>query len=304
MIPPIDLLLATALPLIAWRVLATDELPTSVVLFIAFGLLSALAWARLDAPDVALVEAAVGTGLTGALLMSSLRSMERPRPPSPWRARAIALVAAAIAVALASVVALLPRGALGLGPAVLARSEESGVAQPVTAVLMNFRGHDTHLEMLVLLAASIGVLSIQHGTASHGVDTAPTSSVVMMLVELIVPALVVLAGYLVWRGSRAPGGAFQAGAILAGGAVLLLLTRRMAPLSLERQMVRMFLFAGPVLFFLVAAVPLGFGGDMLEYPRGWGGSLILGLESALTLSIATILTMFFPQGAPAPRRRG
>jgi hypothetical protein len=58
------------------------------------------------------------------------------------------------------------------------------------------------------------------------------------------------------------------------------------------------------LFFLVAAVPLGFGGDMLEYPRGWVGSLILGLESALTLSIATILTMFFPQGAPAPRGRG
>jgi energy-converting hydrogenase B subunit D len=42
------------------------------VLFIAFGLLMALAWVRLGAPDVALAEAAIGAGLTGALLMAAL----------------------------------------------------------------------------------------------------------------------------------------------------------------------------------------------------------------------------------------
>jgi uncharacterized MnhB-related membrane protein len=32
----------------------------------------ALAWVRLAAPDVALAEAAIGAGLTGALLMAAL----------------------------------------------------------------------------------------------------------------------------------------------------------------------------------------------------------------------------------------
>jgi multisubunit Na+/H+ antiporter MnhB subunit len=43
-----------------------------VVLFIAFGLLLALAWVRLGAPDVALAEAAIGAGITGTLLLVGL----------------------------------------------------------------------------------------------------------------------------------------------------------------------------------------------------------------------------------------
>ena len=42
----LDTSLAVALPLVAWRVLTTDDLSKAVVLFIALGLLSALAWAR------------------------------------------------------------------------------------------------------------------------------------------------------------------------------------------------------------------------------------------------------------------
>ena len=40
---------------------------TGIVRYIAFGLLAALTWARLRAPDLALAEAAIGAGLTGAL---------------------------------------------------------------------------------------------------------------------------------------------------------------------------------------------------------------------------------------------
>jgi uncharacterized MnhB-related membrane protein len=46
------------------------------VLFIAFGLTMALAWARLTAPDLALAEAAVGAGLTGVLLVCVARAIE------------------------------------------------------------------------------------------------------------------------------------------------------------------------------------------------------------------------------------
>jgi energy-converting hydrogenase B subunit D len=73
----LDLVLAVALVWLAWRVLTTAEAFTAVVLFIAFGLLMALTWVRLDAPDIALAEAAIGAGLTGALLLDALRQLAR-----------------------------------------------------------------------------------------------------------------------------------------------------------------------------------------------------------------------------------
>ncbi len=73
----LDLLLAFALLLIAWTSLSSPDLFRSVVLFITFGLLVALVWVRLGAPDVAMAEAAVGSGLTGALLLSTLSHMRR-----------------------------------------------------------------------------------------------------------------------------------------------------------------------------------------------------------------------------------
>ena len=62
---------------LAWRTLNDRDLFRAVIQFIAFGLLIAVAWVRLRAPDVALAEAAVGSGLTGALILSALVRMRR-----------------------------------------------------------------------------------------------------------------------------------------------------------------------------------------------------------------------------------
>ena len=64
--------LVLALLWLAWRALSSPDLFTAIVLFIAFGLMMALAWVRLQAPDIALAEAAIGAGLTGALLLAAL----------------------------------------------------------------------------------------------------------------------------------------------------------------------------------------------------------------------------------------
>jgi uncharacterized MnhB-related membrane protein len=68
----IDGLLALLLLWLAARALSSQGLLESVVLFVGFGLTLALAWVRLDAPDIALAEAAIGAGLTGALLLAAL----------------------------------------------------------------------------------------------------------------------------------------------------------------------------------------------------------------------------------------
>lgn len=68
----IDGLVAIGLIWLARQALSSPSLFTAVVLFVAFGLLLTLAWVRLNAPDVALAEAAIGAGVTGALLLGAL----------------------------------------------------------------------------------------------------------------------------------------------------------------------------------------------------------------------------------------
>jgi len=73
-----DVALAASLVALAWFSLRTADLFRCCVLFIVFGVIMAIAWLRLRAPDVALAEAAIGSGLTGALLLGALRRLTGP----------------------------------------------------------------------------------------------------------------------------------------------------------------------------------------------------------------------------------
>jgi energy-converting hydrogenase B subunit D len=72
-----DWILVLVMAVLAWRSLNDRDLFRAVIKFIALGLLIAVAWVRLRAPDVALAEAAVGSGLTGALILSALVRIRR-----------------------------------------------------------------------------------------------------------------------------------------------------------------------------------------------------------------------------------
>jgi len=68
-----DAMLVAAMLGLAAAAISSRDLFRSVILFMVFGLMMALAWARLKAPDIALTEAALGAGVTGALLLHALR---------------------------------------------------------------------------------------------------------------------------------------------------------------------------------------------------------------------------------------
>lgn len=81
-----DILLVGVLAWIAVGSISEAKLFKSVVMFVIFGLFMALAWIRLGAPDVALAEAAIGAGITGALLLDAaghLRVRPTPYPVAP-----------------------------------------------------------------------------------------------------------------------------------------------------------------------------------------------------------------------------
>jgi len=71
-----DGVLALALLILAWRLLRSPELFNAIVLFISFGLIMSLAWVRLKAADIALAEAAIGAGVTGALFLTALARLQ------------------------------------------------------------------------------------------------------------------------------------------------------------------------------------------------------------------------------------
>ena len=72
-----DGILALVVLVLAWKLLRSPNLFKAVVLFISFGLMMSLAWVRLKAVDIALAEAAIGAGLTGALFLTALGKLQR-----------------------------------------------------------------------------------------------------------------------------------------------------------------------------------------------------------------------------------
>ncbi len=203
---------------------------------------------------------------------------------------AVALLAALFAVALIAALLELPAPAVDLPAAVGAKMAESGIAHPVTAVLLNFRGYDTLLEIGVLLLALIVVLAV--AAREEAKQPAVADPVLQTLARIAAPLMLLAAVYLLWAGAFRPGGAFQAGAVLAAAAVLLHLAGLAAAWQKPGKCLRIGLAAG-FLVFLAVAAGLLVEGALLQYPPAWAGALILLIEATLTVSLGLILAGLF-----------
>ncbi len=204
--------------------------------------------------------------------------------------------AAVLGLALAWSILQLPPPAVRLAQQVDAQIHVSGVTHPVTAVLLNFRGYDTLLEIAVLLLALIGVLAVSAAEPTKPSSAQPTRgsppAILQALARMLAPLMVLVAGYLLWAGAHQPGGAFQAGAVLAAVGVLIHLARLMPDWANPGRLLRAGLAVGFLLFLAVATLLL-WQGALLEYPPRWAGILILAIEAGLTLSLALTLAGLF-----------
>jgi len=296
----LDLPLAGLLLALGWAAVSSRDLRRGVVLFIAFGLMLALVWARLRAPDLALAEAAIGAGLSGALLLTALRDEPEEESGDGYVKGPVALITGMLTLALAGTLAWALLHALSaadsarLTEPVAAQLAHSGVSNPVTAVLLNFRAYDTLLELAVLLATVLGILAL--GPARPGYRSA--EPLLDGLIRWLVPVLIVTAGYLLWVGAHAPGGAFQAGAVLTAAAVLLRLGGCAGAGLPQPTVLRWLLAVGVGVFLSVGLAVTASGLAFLQYPRDWAGVLILLIEAAATLSIATTLALAYLGGRP------
>lgn len=215
--------------------------------------------------------------------------------------RALAALASLALGALVLYAALsLPPAQAELSAAVDEAMERSGVTHRVTAVLLGFRGWDTCLEVTVLLLAVLGIARADGRPASErtGVDRADRADRAIepplaWLVRLAVPALVLGAGHVLLVGSSGPGGAFQAGSLLAAASVLLILAGHGTVQRIPEPARRGLWVAGVGAFVVAGGLALLRGRLLLELPPATAGAWMLGIEVAVTAAIATGLASLF-----------
>ncbi len=298
-----DLLLVIALLTTALRAFWAKGSFEAVFSLLFFGFFMAMAWMRLGAADIALVEAAIGAGLTAAILMEVLRvvgssSFATYRVEGVWMLPA----AAFLGFLIASAFRLLPPFAApeGAYSATLEALSQSAIGNPVTAVLLDFRSYDTLLEVGVLLFAAFAVAKLSGPVADR---FEKRRTMLSFLSSHLAPVLALVAGYLLYQGMDGSGGAFQASALLAAAGVLFSLSGQ--PLARQEALESRFWLMGSgfVFFFLVGIALALKQGHLLAYAPQWQSAAILSIEIALTFSLAYALLVLYWRIAHAGKAR-
>lgn len=310
-----DALLGLGLLWLAWRAVSSPGLFASVVLFMVFGFVMAITWARLGAPDLALAEAAISAGLTGALLLSACKAAltdtdndhgnESAEEPTTVRRRwPAALICTGLGAVLSVVMIQVAANRAAVPPALAEAVSTHPLDNPITVMLLDLRGYDTLLEVTVLLTAFLGVRILLEQTELPRLH-APQSTTPLMvdpLLAMATPVLLMTALYLFWTGMEAPGGAFQAGALLGALGVMYTLTGRFEPLDRTPVLLRLGLILGPGMFSIFACLALTWSEWPLAYPAGATGTAAVAIEFTLMISIALTLTLLF-SATPGLRAR-
>lgn len=300
-----DLLLAITLIFLVWQMLCARDLLVSIVLFIIFGMLVSLAWIQLKAPDIALVEAVIGSALTGALFLGCLGHIESFSEEIliDRRYKSIgskiydylfSLSVIGFGVILSWGVLTLSENTPGLTDQVQLSLSKSGVENPVTAVILNFRGYDTLLEIGVLFLVVVAIYALQ-ATEPVSIKIRPrqASRILVAFLHILTPLMTLVAFYLLWVGGFAPGGAFQAGAMLAGVGILMLLGGVQIPLTVKSRLLRFICTIGFGGFLLIGLGVMDADRNFLEYPQEFSKKLIFLIEFLATISISFILVTLF-----------
>jgi multicomponent Na+:H+ antiporter subunit B len=194
---PLDLIIFLVLIVTAVLALAVKDLLAAVALLAGYSLFAALLFAGVAAVDVALVEAALGAGLTGVLFIIAILATRRrsePRRNLLRRAIVVPLIGAFLALMLFASIGLPDRGDPdapahhGVSRTYLEDSlADTQTPNVVTSLLADYRAQDTLGETMVIVTAALGATLVlvrrvdepeepTGGPADTGADTPPDTA--------------------------------------------------------------------------------------------------------------------------------
>lgn len=215
-----------------WLVLHHHDRFQSVVVAGVIGLVTALTFVSLSAPDLALTQLTVEVVATVLLLMGlALLPRQTPRESSVGRKLRDAVLALGGGGGLAWLAwVMLTRDHDSIAWYFLNNSAVAGGGtNVVNVILVDFRGYDTFGEITVLAIAAVGVLALMDGMRTRrpatdgGGRTWTFASQPLMLrvaARMVLPLALVVTLYIFMRGHNQPGGGFIAGLITAVALVL------------------------------------------------------------------------------------
>ncbi len=196
------------------------------------GLITALAFAKFSAPDLALTQLLVEIVTVILLLLAMYFLPERtPAESAPWRRGRDLLLALLCGIGIAALsFAMLSQPANGISDFFLAESKPGGGGtNVVNVILVDFRGFDTLGEVTVLGIAAVGIMSLltglllpQRARDDRGRPWASDRRPLILstVAKLLLPVALLVSAFLFLRGHNQPGGGFIAG-LVAGVALIL-----------------------------------------------------------------------------------
>jgi multicomponent K+:H+ antiporter subunit A len=238
---PRELLPANALAVVVWLLLIATCVALvidhhnrfkAVVLVGVVGMVTALTFVSLSAPDLALTQLSVEV-VSAVLMLMGLALLPQFSPKEStvtrkWRDAALALSGGAGMAMLAWWI--MTRNHDSISWYFLEKSiPVGGGSNVVNVILVDFRGYDTFGEITVLGIAAVGVYALMQGmrTQRQPVDPqgrnwtfAAQPLLLRVAASIVLPVALVFSIYIFMRGHNLPGGGFIAGLITAVALVL------------------------------------------------------------------------------------
>ena len=307
---------ANGVAIVGWMILAAAALAAvslhrrrflALVFVSAVGLVVALAFEYLSAPDLALTQTSVEV-VTAVLMMMALALLPQTTPAESGTGRKLrdATLAGVAGVGIAALTyAVLTRPLESISWYFLEQSvPKGGGTNVVNVILVDFRGYDTFGEITVLGVAAVGVLALMDGLRVRRERTDENGrpfggerfdALLGFAARVLLPFAIVVSVYVFLRGHNQPGGGFIAGLVTAVALVMqyMALGREDAERRLGANYVRL-VGAGIAIAGLTGVAAWLFGRPFLTSAHGHPHVPLLGeipLASAAVFDLGVYLTV-------------
>lgn len=191
-----------------------------ILLNSAFSLFTVVMYLILDAPDVAMTEAAVSV-LASVFAVLAVKSIynNNYQFEEKFNPTLFLLMMISAGIFIYACMDMPEFGKPVINNVYFKNNKEDvGISSLVTAILAGYRGYDTLLETIVILLGGVSVLLVSEQNKLP--DPQEKDHLVLTMSRLIIPVIVLFALYLQFHGEISPGGGFQAGAVCGAAFII------------------------------------------------------------------------------------